>query len=84
MRRLIAGVVRPGGGVEIDARADEYLAAFPSASAAVAAALAIELGFAGIAFPAEGTVALATEAGRKPRFHEACCGVPWLFDGGAR
>lgn len=45
---------------------------------------AIDLRFAGIAFPAEGTLALARDAGLAPRFHEACCGVPWLFDGGAR
>ena len=45
---------------------------------------AVGLRFAGIAFPAEGTVALAREGGREPRFHEACCGVPWLFNGGAR
>lgn len=45
---------------------------------------AIDLRFAAIAFPAEGAVALATSAGRAPRFHETCCGVPWLFDGGAR
>ncbi len=45
---------------------------------------AVELRFAGIAFPAEGTVALASDAGRTALFHEACCGVPWLFDGGAR
>ena len=45
---------------------------------------AVDLRFAGIAFPAEGTVALASDAGRTPRFHEACCGVPWLFDGGAQ
>jgi uncharacterized radical SAM superfamily protein len=44
---------------------------------------AIELQFAAIAFPADGTVALATDAGRAPRFHETCCGVPWLFEGGA-
>ncbi len=45
---------------------------------------AIELRFSAIAFPAEGTVALASDAGRTSRFHETCCGVPWLFDGGAR
>ncbi|MFI5255484.1 MAG: adenylate/guanylate cyclase domain-containing protein, partial [Candidatus Limnocylindrales bacterium] len=51
VHRLIAGVVRPGGGVEVDARADEYLAAFPSASAAVVAALAIQQGLAAHAWP---------------------------------
>jgi uncharacterized radical SAM superfamily protein len=45
---------------------------------------AVDLRFAGIAFPAEGTVALASGAGLTPRFHETCCGVPWLFDGGGR
>jgi len=44
---------------------------------------AIDLRFDAIAFPADGTVALASDAGREPRFHETCCGVPWLFDGGA-
>lgn len=38
---------------------------------------ALEAGLDGIAFPAEGIVALARERGRVPRFHDACCGVNW-------
>ncbi len=43
---------------------------------------AIDLRFAGIAFPAEGTVVYAAGAGRTSRFHETCCGVPWLLGNG--
>jgi uncharacterized radical SAM superfamily protein len=38
---------------------------------------AVEAGLDGIAFPAEGVVALARSRGRAPRFHDACCGVNW-------
>jgi hypothetical protein len=38
---------------------------------------AVEAGLDGIAFPAEGIVALARGHGRTPRFHDACCGVNW-------
>lgn len=38
---------------------------------------AVEAGLDGIAFPAEGMVALARSRGRTPRFHDACCGVNW-------
>lgn len=38
---------------------------------------AIEAGLDGIAFPSEGIAALAREAGRPLRFHDACCGVNW-------
>lgn len=37
--------------------------------------LAVDLGFDGIAYPAEGVVAYARERGRVPEFHDACCGV---------
>lgn len=37
--------------------------------------LAVDLGFAGIAYPAEGTVAYAKARGFRPAFHDACCGV---------
>jgi uncharacterized radical SAM superfamily protein len=37
--------------------------------------LAVDLGFAGIAYPAEGTVAYAEARGFRPAFHDACCGV---------
>jgi uncharacterized radical SAM superfamily protein len=40
---------------------------------------AIDAGFDGIAFPAEGTVEYARERGLAPRFHETCCGLPWLL-----
>jgi class 3 adenylate cyclase len=44
VRRLVAGLVRRAGGVEVDARADEYLAVFTEAAGAVGAALAIQRG----------------------------------------
>jgi uncharacterized radical SAM superfamily protein len=37
--------------------------------------LAVDLGFAGIAYPAEGVVAYARARGLAARFHDACCGV---------
>jgi class 3 adenylate cyclase len=46
VRHFVAGLVRRAGGVEVDARADEYLAVFAGAAAAVMAALAIERGLA--------------------------------------
>lgn len=39
--------------------------------------LAVDAGLAGIAFPAEGTVAYAEARGRRAAFHDACCGVHW-------
>jgi uncharacterized radical SAM superfamily protein len=36
---------------------------------------AVDAGLDGIAYPAEGVVAYATARGRRPRFHDACCGV---------
>lgn len=39
--------------------------------------LAVDAGFDGIAYPAEGIVAYAQGQGRDPRFHDACCGVHW-------
>jgi uncharacterized radical SAM superfamily protein len=37
--------------------------------------LAVDAGFAGIAYPAEGIVAYAEARGLVPEFHDACCGV---------
>jgi uncharacterized radical SAM superfamily protein len=37
--------------------------------------IAVDLGFNGIAYPAEGIVAYARERGLAPEFHDACCGV---------
>lgn len=37
--------------------------------------MAVEAGFDGIAYPAEGTVAYAVESGRRPVFKETCCAV---------
>jgi uncharacterized radical SAM superfamily protein len=37
--------------------------------------LAIDAGFSGIAYPAEGIVAYAESRGLRPEFHDACCGV---------
>jgi hypothetical protein len=39
--------------------------------------MAIDAGFNGIAYPAEGAVAYAEARGMTPRFHDACCGVNW-------
>ncbi|MFI5291472.1 MAG: adenylate/guanylate cyclase domain-containing protein [Candidatus Limnocylindrales bacterium] len=44
IRRLVAGLTRRAGGIEVDARADEYLAVFATAPPAAEAALAIERG----------------------------------------
>jgi len=38
-------------------------------------ALAVEIGFDGIAYPSEGTVARARELGREVRFSEFCCSL---------
>lgn len=38
---------------------------------------AVDAGFNGIAYPAEGIVAYARERGLEPRFIDACCGVQW-------
>jgi hypothetical protein len=43
---------------------------------------AIDIGLNGIAFPAEGTVAYARRKGLRVRFHETCCGIPWLLGNG--
>jgi len=50
-RRIARSVVKRAGGQEVDARADEYFAAFRSAAAAVGAALAIRHRFAEHAWP---------------------------------
>ncbi len=39
--------------------------------------LAVDAGFSGIAYPAEGIVAYAESRGFRPEFHDACCGVNW-------
>jgi len=39
--------------------------------------LAVDAGFDGIAYPAEGVVSYARDQGRIPLFHDACCGVNW-------
>ncbi|MDH4225009.1 MAG: radical SAM protein [Deltaproteobacteria bacterium] len=39
--------------------------------------LALEAGFNGIAYPAEGAVALARSQGLVPEFQDGCCGVSW-------
>lgn len=43
---------------------------------------AIDIGLNGIAFPAEDAVTYARGKGLEPRFHETCCGVPWLLGNG--
>lgn len=43
--------------------------------------LAVDAGFAGIAYPAEGIVAYAESQGFRTEFHDACCGV-FLPEGG--
>jgi hypothetical protein len=39
--------------------------------------LAIDAGFNGIAYPADGTVAYARSHKLQPQFINACCGVVW-------
>jgi uncharacterized radical SAM superfamily protein len=39
--------------------------------------LAVDAGFSGIAYPAEGVVAYAEARGLTPQFHDACCGINW-------
>jgi class 3 adenylate cyclase len=51
LRRLIRTAVRRAGGREVDARADEFFAAFPRAVSALAAALAIQQRIGGDAWP---------------------------------
>jgi hypothetical protein len=38
---------------------------------------AVDAGFTGIAYPADGIVAYARARGRPAEFHDACCGVHW-------
>jgi hypothetical protein len=38
---------------------------------------AVDAGFAGIAYPAEGIAAYAESRGLRVEFHDACCGVDW-------
>lgn len=38
---------------------------------------AVDLGFAGIAYPADGTIAYARERGLTPVLHEWCCSMSW-------
>jgi class 3 adenylate cyclase len=72
-RRLIRGAVRRAGGVEVDARADEFFAVFKQPHAALAAAVAIQRAVRDHAWP-EG-VALRLRAG----VHS---GRPTLTEGG--
>jgi class 3 adenylate cyclase len=51
VRRLVRAAVRRAGGREVDARADDLFAVFESASAALEAALAIQRGMRGGAWP---------------------------------
>lgn len=53
VRRLLRAEVRRAGGHEVDARADEYLAAFTSATAALAGASAIQRAMASTALVAD-------------------------------
>ncbi|MBI2822556.1 MAG: radical SAM protein, partial [Acidobacteria bacterium] len=39
--------------------------------------LAIDSGFNGISYPAEGVVEYARKQNLQPRFINACCGVTW-------
>jgi class 3 adenylate cyclase len=56
IRRIERSAVRAGGGVEVDARADEYFAVFRSAPPAVEAAAAIQRAMAAHAWPDDRTV----------------------------
>lgn len=56
VRRIERSAVRAGGGVEVDARADEYFAVFRSAPAAVEAAVAIQRAMAAHGWPDDRSV----------------------------
>jgi class 3 adenylate cyclase len=56
VRDIIRGAVRRAAGREVDARADEFLAVFERGPAALAAALEIERGVQGRAWPADAAV----------------------------
>ncbi len=56
LRRLMRGHVRRAGGHEVDARADEYFAAFAGAPAAVRAAIEIQRAIAAHTWPAGAAV----------------------------
>ncbi len=51
VRRIERAAVRTGGGFEVDARADEFFAVFPSATAAVEAAVQVQRAMASHAWP---------------------------------
>lgn len=51
VRRILRSAVRQAGGYEVDARADEYFAAFTSARAALSAAVAVRNGMAAATWP---------------------------------
>ncbi len=56
VRRIERAAVREGGGVEVDARADEFFAVFKSAPGAVESAVAIQRGMVAHAWPDARTV----------------------------
>src|SRR5262244_2197817 len=60
VRAIIRAAVERGGGREVDARADEFFAVFQSAPAALEAAVAIERGVQGRAWPDGAEVHLRT------------------------
>jgi len=60
VRAIIRTAVQRGGGREVDARADEFFAVFQSAPAALEAALAMERGVGGRAWPDQVEVHLRT------------------------
>jgi len=60
VRAIIRTAVQRGGGREVDARADEFFAVFQSAPAALEAALAMERGVGGRAWPGQVEVHLRT------------------------
>lgn len=64
VRRIHRGEVRRCGGVEIDARGDEYFAVFEEAAGAVRAAVAIQLAMAGAEWPSRVRVRIGLHAGR--------------------
>ena len=72
-RRIIRGAVRRAGGREVDARGDEFFAAFKHAPAAVMAAIAIQRAFRDRTWPAGARVRL------RVGLHS---GRPTLTDGG--
>jgi class 3 adenylate cyclase len=78
VRTLVRRAVRAGGGVEVDARADEYFAVFASAPAALEAAVRAQRSLGTHRWPAqvECRVRIGLHTGRPTRTDTGYIGVP--------